>query len=87
MNDKISMAAFESVTARFERTIKRLWILALVLVGLLLATNAGWIWYESQFTEIVTEVTQEAEADGSGNAVINGDKAGAVIYGESEAND
>lgn len=88
MNDKeISTYAFEAVLTRMERTIRRLWILALVLIGLLLATNAGWLWFESQFEEIVTEVTQEADAGDNSSAIINGDHAGAVIYGESSAND
>ena len=87
MNDRfISLAAFESVTARMERTIRRLWILALVLIGLLLATNAGWLAYEAQFEEIT--ITQEAEADGNATATVNGGNAGATIYGgEGEAND
>jgi hypothetical protein len=87
VNDKyISIAAFESVTARMERTIRRLWVLALVLIGLLLATNAGWLAYESQFEEIT--ITQEAEADGNASATVNGGNAGATIYGgEGETDD
>ena len=88
-NDKqqnaVPYVAHEAALARMERTIRRLWILALVLIGLLLATNTGWIWYESQFEDVVTEVTQEAEAGDSGSEIINGEKAGAIIYGESEA--
>ena len=85
--DTVPFVAYEGALARMERTIRRLWILALVLIGMLLATNAGWIWYESQYETIVTEVTQEAEAGDNGSAIVNGDKAGAVIYGESEADD
>ncbi len=60
----------EGDMARAERTIKRLWILCILLIVLLVGTNAGWIYYESQFTDEVT-VTQEADTDGSGNAYVN----------------
>lgn len=60
----------EGDMARAERTIKRLWILCILLIVLLVGTNAGWIYYESQFTEEVT-VTQEADTDGGGNAIVN----------------
>lgn len=45
-----------------ERTIKRLWIVIIILTALLFASNAAWIWYESQFTEeeITQDVTQNA---------------------------
>lgn len=70
MNEKqVSYLVFESALARMERTIKRLWVLAIILVGLLLATNIGWLWYESQFEEIVVE--QLADASGGGNAITN----------------
>ena len=41
--------AHEGMMARMERTIKRLWILALVLTVLLVGTNVAWLWYESSF--------------------------------------
>lgn len=64
----IPFIAFESATARQERTIKRLWILCLVLIIALLGTNAGWIYYENQFEDVV--VTQE-NADGYNNYIGN----------------
>lgn len=68
MNDNryIPYIAFESVTSRQERTIKRLWILCLVLIIALLGTNAGWIYYESTFEEV--SVTQEVDATSEGNS-------------------
>lgn len=66
----------EIMTATMERTIRRLWILALVLVILLVGTNVAWLWYESQFETIATEtqmdVQQEADSN-SRNIVIGGD--------------
>lgn len=75
-NVKIDYIAFESVTSRQERTIKRLWILCLVLIIALLGTNAGWIYYESSFEDVV--VTQEATADGSSD--INLQNVGGDYY-------
>ena len=88
MDDKqrIPYIVFESSQARMERVNKKLWIIVLVLIVALLGTNAGWIYYESQFEEVVTNtetVTQEATADGSGEIrLIGGD-----YYGESKADD
>ena len=64
--------AHESAVARLERVIKRLWVLALVLIVLLAASNAAWIWRESQFEEVKTVETYEANADNGGNAIANG---------------
>lgn len=70
----------EADMARQERTIKRLWIVILVLIALLAGSNGAWIWYESQFevTETITqEVTQDSE-NGS-NQFVGGD-----YYGEAK---
>ena len=80
-NKDIPFVAFESVKATMERTIRRLWILAIILVLLLFGSNAAWIAYESQFTDEVTE-TYTSEADGGGLAIVNRD--GSVIYGEGD---
>ena len=59
----------ESIMARMERTIRRLWILCIILILLLAGTNAGWIWYENQFIDEVT-ITQEND-DGYNNYIGN----------------
>lgn len=74
--------AYEGMLARMERTIKRLWILALVLVCLLVATNGVWLWYESQWQEVTTTESYEAITDGGGTAIANG--SGEVTYGPGE---
>ena len=58
----------EAELARAERTAKRLWITILLLIVLLVGTNAGWIWFESQFEDIA--ISQENE-DGYNNFVGN----------------
>lgn len=75
--------AHEQEAVRQERTIKRLWILCIILVVLLAITNAGWIIYESQFEDYVetTQIEAEQEADGNGsNYVVGGD-----YYGEADS--
>ena len=47
-NISIPYIVHEGVMARFERVIKRLWIIAILLIILLVGTNGAWIWYESQ---------------------------------------
>lgn len=83
--EKISNeAAHEIIVAVMERQVKRLFILCLVIFAALVISNVAWIYYENQFEDVSTVVTQETSSDGGGVAIINGDKAGAVFYGESE---
>jgi hypothetical protein len=69
----------ESAMARQERTIKRLWILLILVISLLVATNGVWIWYESQFVE--ESVWQEVDT-GESDAYVAG--IGDVNYGEDQ---
>lgn len=73
----VPLIVHETAVASLERVVKRLWILALTLIFLLVGTNAAWIWYESQFEEVV--VTQE-NADGYNNFIGND---GDIINGET----
>ena len=88
MDEKmIPYIAFESATSRQERTIKRLWILCLVLIIALLGTNSGWIYWENQFEDV--SVTQEVEATADGESDLNLNTVGGDYYGgesESETN-
>lgn len=74
--EPIPFIAHESAMARMERTIKRLWILLMVLVVLLVGSNVAWIIYESQFVE--EEWSYEATTDEGGTAIANG--SGEVNY-------
>lgn len=80
-NPTISYAAHEGMMARMERTIRRLWILCIILIILLAGTNAAWIWYENQFMDESLTVTQDLDSGNGGDAVIND---GVHINGESE---
>lgn len=71
----------EVMTATMERTIRRLWVLCIILVALLLATNAGWLWYESQYEDVVITADQTASDTGV-NYAVGGD----LIGNASESN-
>lgn len=66
--ENVPYIVHESVMARMERIIKRLWITVILLIALLVASNGAWLWYESQFEDVV--VTQE-NADGYNNYIGN----------------
>lgn len=68
--DKVPYIAYESTQARLERMNRRVWILCIILIIALIGTNAGWIYYESQFQYYETEVTQNNE-DGYNNYIGN----------------
>jgi hypothetical protein len=76
MEDK-SYLAIESALARLDRTNRRLFILCIILILLLLATNIGWLYWENQFEDVV--VTQD-NANGY-NSYIGND--GDINYGET----
>ena len=73
--------AHEGEMARAERMNKRLWIVILVLILCLVGTNAGWIIYESQFTDEVVTVEQDSQT-GTNNFIGHD---GDISYGETES--
>lgn len=80
MNETIPYIAYESSLTRADKTNKRLWILNIILMVLLLATNITWIIYENQY---IDEISVEQEVDtGDGDAFVNG--IGDFNYGESK---
>ena len=74
--EPVPFIVHEGTMARAEITIKRLWITILLLIVLLVGTNAGWIWFESQFeySQTTQEVTQESNH--GDNSFIGGDVGG-----------
>lgn len=76
---QIPYSIHEGMMARQERTIRRLWILCIIIFIALVATNAGWIYYEQQF--VTEEVTQDVDT-GNGAAVVAGI---GDIYGTDQA--
>ena len=83
MNEKVDYIVHEGMMARQERTIKRLWILCIIIFAALILTNAGWLWYESKWQdEVITqEVTQDSGIGGNNTLrFIGGD-----YYGEADS--
>ena len=72
------------LSAMAERTIKRLWICVLVLIIALIGTNAGWLYYESQFEDVVTTEIVQENADGYNNYIGND---GDIVNGETDNQD
>lgn len=69
----------ESMVARQERQIKRLWIALIVAISVALITplvvHFGWLWYESQFETYEYLYEQDGEGTniiGNENEVNNG---------------
>ena len=73
----------EGAVARLERVIKRMWVLVLSLIILLVASNAAWSWWESQYETIETTITQE-NADGYNNYIGND---GDIVNGNADNQD
>lgn len=67
---------------RAERANKRLWVIIIVLIVCLIGTNAGWLLYESQFTDETISTEIEAQQDGDYNFVSGGD----LNYGANSPN-
>lgn len=70
-DEKVSTIPYfvhEGEMARAERTNRRLWALVVLLIVLLVGTNAGWFIYESQFQDVV--ITQD-NLDGINNFIGN----------------
>lgn len=81
---KVDYIVHEAILARQERNIKRLWILCIIIFLALVGTNAGWIWYESQWED--QTITQEIDQDSGDGGVANysGSIIGGDYYGEAE---
>lgn len=83
-NTPVPYIAYESTMARMERANKRNFIIIIILILALIATNAGWIIYESQFETVETSTQIEAEQNGADVNIVGG---GDINYGaESQSN-
>lgn len=85
MEEKEKKYYTDIISGLAERTIKRLWIVVILLVILLVLTNAMWLYRESQFEDVVTTVTQEAQADGDSNISLR--NIGGDYYGSESKTD
>ena len=76
-NIVMSRIAFERMQAKDERNDRWRNIIIVLLIVLLVATNAMWLWAWNQY-DYVDEYTIEAEQDGEGINIVGG---GDVGYG------
>ena len=74
----------EGIMTRMERTNHRLWVMCILLVIVLVATNLSWIIYESQF-EYYEEQIVEQESESGNNNFIGHD--GDITNGKADSND
>ena len=77
----IPWIAHEGEVTRLERANRRMFVLCIIIFIALVVTNGGWIWFESQWEDVSTTVTQDVDSGLLGDAIIND---GVHIYGESE---
>lgn len=76
-SEEVPYIVHEGTMARMERTVKRLWITIILLIALLVGSNALWVVYENQFEDVA--ITQE-NADGYNNFIGND---GDILNGET----
>ena len=62
-NTNVPYVVHESIVARQERHIKRMWIAIIVAISMLFASFALFVWYEAQFETI----TYEQDGEGINN--------------------
>lgn len=60
--ESVPYLVHEADMARQERTIKRLWILLILVIVLLVGSNCAWIYYESSFEDEIVTITQENDS-------------------------
>lgn len=82
--ENVPYLAHESAMARMERTIRRLWITLILVIVLLVGSNAVWIWYDHQFEDVYTEIMQENDR-GLNNYI--GNDGDINYYGEADDQD
>ena len=77
--NNVPFIAHEAAMARAERANKRLFIVIIILIVSLIASNLAWTIYESQFETIVTTEIEQDTGDGYGNNyIVGGDYHGAA---------
>lgn len=88
MEQRISIdyIAHEAIVARMERIINKLWIALLIMIFLFTASNAMWIWRESQFEDVVSTETVTQDSGENGVNTFTGDFIGGDYYGETNSN-
>mgnify|MGYP007069873156 CR=1 FL=1 len=80
--DKDSKYIHDAYISMAERTIKRLWILCIIMFLALAGSNVAWLYYENQFADEET-TTIDALQDGSGINIVG---SGGINYEPTSEN-
>lgn len=85
--DPVPYFMHEEILTRQEMNTRRFFIAWLITFIALIVTNAGWLYYESQFEEevITQEITQDSGEGGSNS--YSGKIVGGDDYGEADYQD
>lgn len=73
MNDE-NRYIHDAYMSMAERTIRRLWIIIILLIILCATSNVAWVIYEDQFQTVEcsdVEAMQNVKTDENGNVTIN----------------
>ena len=82
MTEPVPYIVHESVVSKMERTVKRLWILCIIMFVSVILTNAIWICYECTYERSTTTTITRDIDTGSGDASVSGI---GNVYGENQA--
>lgn len=85
--DKVDFYLYDEAMARAERHTHRWMVAFFAAFVALVISNAIWIWYESQYEDVVTAtqtVTQDT-GNGSGANNFNGDFYGGDYNGKADS--
>lgn len=81
--DDMTRWTVESALMHADKANKRLFVILILMLVALIGTNAGWIYYESQWEVVETEITQESE-NGYNNYIGND---GDIYNGKTDSTD
>jgi len=74
--DNLMQWTVESALLHADKANKRSFIVIVILLIALLGTNAGWIYYESQWTVVDTTQVEQNADNGSDITYVGGDQYG-----------
>ena len=77
----IPFIVYEKEMTRYERVIKKLWVIIILLTVFLVGSNIVWIVYDKQFEDVTITQEVEQDAESGENHFIGG-----VFYGETKSN-
>lgn len=77
----IPFIVYEKEMTRYERVIKKLWVIIILLIVFLVGSNIVWVVYDKQFEDVTITQEVEQDAESGENHFIGGD-----FYGETESN-